>query len=270
MSFDALAVAAGVRNAMEPPELLHNGKIVLVTGGASGIGRAAALAFAREGACVAVADIGREKAQNTVSTIRARGGEAIFIYADMLEHGSIRRMIASTVAAFGGLDVAFNNVGNRGGGTNLVDVEEDEWDLVMSLNLKSIWLCMKYEIPELLRRGGGAIINTSSSLANFAAPNYATYTSSKAALVGLTRSAAVDFGPLGIRVNSLLPGATFTPMLQAARARLRRRLPIDRIPLRRVGFAEEQADAAVWLASHKASFVNAAHIVSDGGASAMR
>jgi NAD(P)-dependent dehydrogenase (short-subunit alcohol dehydrogenase family) len=252
--------------------MLHQDKIVLVTGGATGIGRAAALAFAREGGRVAVADIASEAASDTVAAIREKGGDAIYVEADMLDPRAIRDMVARTAEHFGGLDIAFNNAGHRGGATNVVDCDEAEWDLVMGLNLKAVWLCMKYEIPEMLKRGGGAIVNTASGMANFAGPSFASYATSKTGVLGLTRSAAVDFGPLGIRVNALQPGATETQML---RATMEDAVPqssssMTRLPLRRYSQPEEQAEAAVWLASERASFITGACIVSDGGATALR
>jgi NAD(P)-dependent dehydrogenase (short-subunit alcohol dehydrogenase family) len=251
--------------------MLHDGKVALVTGGASGIGRATAIVFAREGARVAVADIAAEGAEETVAMIAANGGEATFVHADMLDPASIRNMVSQTVDRFGGLDVAFNNAGHGGGRTDVVDCDEAEWDLVMNLNLRAVWLCMKYEIPEMLKRGGGAIVNTASGMANFAGPKMATYTISKTAVLGLTRSAAVDFGPMGIRVNALLPGATETQMLQAAmKGAGQSSGSADRIPLRRVSGPEEQAEAAVWLASERASFVTGLPMVVDGGVTALR
>ncbi len=252
--------------------MLHPNKIVLVTGGASGIGRAAAIAFAREGGRVVVADIADEGGRETVRMIQDAGGEAAYIKADMLNAQAIRDMVSQTVELYGGLDVAFNNAGHRGGATNLVDCDEAEWDLVMGLNLKAVWLCMKYEIPEMLKRGGGSIVNTASGMANFAGPSFATYATSKTALLGLTRSAAVDFGPAGIRINALQPGATDTAML---RATMQDTVPqssssMSRIPLRRYSQAEEQAEAAVWLASERASYITGGCLVSDGGATALR
>jgi len=252
--------------------MLHEGKVALVTGGASGIGRAAAIAFAREGARVSVADIAVDGAMETVDLIRAAGGEAVFVQADMLSPTDIERMVEATAKIFGRLDVAFNNAGHRGGGTTVVECELEEWDLVMGLNLKSVWLCMKYEIPQMLKGGGGAIVNTASGMANFAGPCFASYATAKAGVLGLTRSAAIDFGPSGIRVNALLPGATDTPMLRAVLGDDSSPSPASkmRIPLRRYSAAEEQAEAAVWLASEKASFITGASLISDGGASALR
>ncbi|WP_068874700.1 MULTISPECIES: glucose 1-dehydrogenase [unclassified Phenylobacterium] len=252
--------------------LLHEDKVALVTGGASGIGRAAAVAFAREGARVVIADVAVEAGLETAQAIKAAGGDALFVEVDLLRPEDIRQMVATTVAAFGRLDVAFNNAGHRGGATTVVDCDLEEWDLVMGLNLRAVWLCMKYEIPEMLKAGGGAIVNTASGMANFAGPSFASYATSKAGVLGLTRAAAVDFGPLGIRVNALLPGATDTAML---RATMQDAVPqssssMTRIPLRRYSAAEEQAEAAVWLASERASFITGAQLVSDGGATALR
>jgi NAD(P)-dependent dehydrogenase (short-subunit alcohol dehydrogenase family) len=252
--------------------MLHEGKVALVTGGATGIGRAAAVAFAREGAAVAVADIAAEAAEETVALIKENGGDAVFVRADMLEPASIEQMVATTVKHFGGLDVAFNNAGHRGGGTNVVECDLTEWDLVMDLNLKAVWLCMKYEIPALIARGGGAIVNTASGMANFAGPKFTSYAASKAGVLGLTRSAAVDFGPAGIRVNALLPGATDTQMLRATMKgdNPQSSASWERIPLRRVSKPEEQAEVAVWLASDRASFVTGEALVADGGVTALR
>lgn len=252
--------------------MMHEGNIALVTGGANGIGRAAAIAFAREGAKVAVADIAAEQAEATVAAIKANGGEAIFVRADMLDPSSIQAMVATVVDKWGGLDVAFNNAGHRGGETDAVECDLQEWDLVMNLNLRAVWLCMKYEIAEMLKRGRGAIVNTASGMSNFAGPKFLTYAASKAGVLGLTRSAAVDFGPSGIRVNALLPGATNTQMMQAT---LQSSTPQSsastaRIPLRRVSAPEEQAEVAVWLTSQRASFVTGEGVVADGGVTALR
>jgi NAD(P)-dependent dehydrogenase (short-subunit alcohol dehydrogenase family) len=252
--------------------MLFDGKVALVTGGSSGIGRAASLAFAREGARVVVADVAEDGGRETVNAITKAGGEACFVRADMLSHDDIKRMVATTVKEFGRLDAAFNNAGHRGGSSNVVDCTEEEWDMVLGLNLKAVWLCMKYEIPEMLKAGGGAIVNTSSGLGNFAAPLTASYTTSKHAVVGLTRSAAIDFGPNNIRVNALLPGATDTPMLAPAGqgSNLKLEAMTQRIPLRRLGLAQDQAEAVVWLCSSRSAFVSGLSLISDGGLSVLR
>lgn len=251
---------------------LHEGKVALVTGGASGIGRAAALAFAREGAKVAVVDIADAAGRETAELITKQGGEAMFVRADMLQADDIEAMVARTIERFGRLDAAFNNAGLRGGSTNLVDCTEEEWDAVLGINLKAIWLCMKYEIPHMLAVGGGAIVNTSSGAGNFAVPNAVTYTTSKHAVIGLTRSAAADFGPRNIRVNALLPGVTATPMVEAAAKgpNLKLDAVIARTPLRRIGTAEEQAEAVIWLCSDHAGFISGLSLLSDGGLSVVR
>lgn len=252
--------------------MLFQDKVALVTGGASGIGRATAIAFAREGARVVIADIAEEGGRDTLQLIKDKGGEAEFVRADMTKHTDIRAMVATAVSKFGRLDCAFNNAGHRGGSTNVVDCTEEEWDLVLGLNLKAVWLCMKYEIPELLKVGGGAIVNTSSGLGNFAAPQTASYASSKHGVIGLTRSAAVDFGPKNIRVNALLPGATDTPMLAPAAkgSSLKLQDMANRIPLRRLGTSEDQAEAVIWLCSDRSAFVSGLSLVADGGLSVLR
>lgn len=252
--------------------MLHDGKVALITGAASGIGRAAALAFAREGAKVAVVDINAEGGEETASAIRAVGREAIFVRADMLEPSDIAQSVAATINAFGRLDSAVNNAGHRGGSTTAVACDETEWDMVMGINVKAVWLCMKYQIPEMLKVGGGAIVNVSSGLGNFAAPNSAAYATSKHAVVGLTRSAAVDFGPHNIRVNALHPGATITPMLTPAAqgASVSLDLMAKRIPLRRLGRPEDQGEAAMWLCSDAAAFISGAGLIIDGGLSVLR
>ena len=230
---------------------LFAGKVALVTGGATGIGRAASLRYAQEGAKVAVVDINGDEAQATVKAIAA----------------DIAEMVAETVRQFGRLDAAFNNAGTSGRFTNVVDCTEDEWDFVANLNLKSVWLCMKHEIPAMIASGGGAIVNTASEAANHPAPHMATYVATKAGVVGLTRSAAYDFAAQNVRVNALLPGPTVTPMLLQGTKGLDRDLSGfgNRLPMQRVGRAEEQAEAAIWLTSHLSSFVTGQALSVDGG-----
>jgi NAD(P)-dependent dehydrogenase (short-subunit alcohol dehydrogenase family) len=252
--------------------MLFDNRVALVTGGASGIGRATALAFAREGAKVVVTDINEEGGRETIEKIRKTGGTAEFYRADMLRADDIRQVVQKTVVRFARLDAAFNNAAHHGRGTDLVECTEDEWDLVLNVNLKAVWLCMKFEIPEMLKVGGGAIVNTSSGAGNFASPNLCSYTTSKHGVVGLSRSAAVDFGPKNIRVNVLLPGATDTPMLEKATRGSASAIDTmrDRIPLKRIGTADEQAEAVVWLCSDRSSFVSGLSLIVDGGLSARR
>jgi NAD(P)-dependent dehydrogenase (short-subunit alcohol dehydrogenase family) len=247
--------------------MLFKDKVALVTGGATGIGRAAAVRFAAEGATVAVADINATEANETVRMIREAGGEATFIPADMTKPGDIREMVARTVETYGRLDAAFNNAGTAGDYANVVDCTEDEWDRVQALNLKSVWLCMKHEIPAMIASGGGAIVNTASEAANHPVPDRTTYVATKAGVVGLTRSAAFDFADRNIRVNALLPGPTVTPMfMRAVPGRNRNpQASANSLPMKRVGEALEQADAVIWLTSAQSSFVTGQAISVDGG-----
>jgi NAD(P)-dependent dehydrogenase (short-subunit alcohol dehydrogenase family) len=242
-------------------------KVALVTGGAKGIGRATALAYAREGARVCVADIDSVESEETVRQIINAGGEAFHVRADLTRHADISAMVEATVTRYGQLDAAFNNAGTMGSLTNVVDCTEEEWDFVSALNLKSIFLCMKYEIPAMLAAGGGVIVNTASELVNHPAQRMVSYMATKAGVLGLSRSAAVDFAERNIRVNMLLPGPTDTPMLRKGSAGLDISLDgfANLVPMKRVGRAEEQADAVVWLTSARSSFVTGLAVSVDGG-----
>lgn len=246
---------------------LFAGKVALVTGGATGIGRATALRYAQEGAQVAVADINEEEGANTVELIEKAGGKAFFVQADMTRASDIKDMVEKAVGKFGRLDAAFNNAGTPGGFTNAVDCTEEEWDRVTTLNLKSVWLCMKYEIPAMISSGGGAIVNTSSQAAQSPSPHMVTYVATKLGVVGLTRSAALDFADQNIRVNALLPGPTHTPMLERGTEGLD--ITLDefgaQLPMKRIGRPEEQADTVIWLTSSQSSFVTGLAVPVDGG-----
>ena len=246
---------------------LFKDKVALVTGGATGIGRAACERYAQEGAKVAVVDINEAEAAETVRRVQDAGGQAMFIRADMTSPSDIASMVEETVRRYGRLDAAFNNAGTPGGFTNAVDCTEEEWDRVATLNLKSVWLCMKHEIPAMIASGGGAIVNTASEAANHPAPHMVSYVTTKAGVVGMTRSAAFDFAAQGVRVNALLPGPTETPMLMRGTVGLDRSLDAFgvRLPMQRIGRAHEQADVAVWLTSSQSSFVTGMAISADGG-----
>lgn len=246
---------------------LFAGQVALVTGAATGIGRAASIRYAEEGAKVAVVDINETDGAETVRQIEAAGGEATFIRADMTKSADIAAMVGETVARYGRLDAAFNNAGTPGGFTNAVDCTEEEFDRVVALNLKSVWLCMKHEIPAMLASGGGAIVNTASQAAVQPSQHMLTYIATKAGVIGATRSVAVDYADQGVRANVLAPGPTATPMLMKGTEGLS--ITLDdfaaRLPMKRIGRPHEQADVAVWLTSSQSSFVTGMVISADGG-----
>lgn len=247
---------------------LFDGKVALVTGGSTGIGRATAVRYAEEGAIVVVADINTADGESTIELIEAAGGTGAFIFADMTSPDGIQKLISSTIDRFGRLDAAFNNAGTAGGFSNVVDCTEEEWDGVMTLNLKSIWLCMKYEIPAIISSGGGAIVNTASSTVNIPSRQMASYIASKHGVVGLTQSAAKDFSGQGVRVNALLPGKTLTPMLQqGAQGHGKSIEGFMHAPMNRHGNPQEQANVVIWLSSEQSSFVTGQAIAVDGGSS---
>jgi NAD(P)-dependent dehydrogenase (short-subunit alcohol dehydrogenase family) len=247
--------------------MLFEGRVALVTGGATGIGRAAARRYAAEGATVSVADINEAEGAETIRLIGEAGGEALFLKTDVTSRTEVEAMVARTVERFGRLDAAFNNAGAPGRFTTVVDCTEEEWDAMVNLNLRSVWLCMKFEIPAMLANGGGAIVNTVSQAATLPSPHMASYVATKAGVVGLTRSAAVDFAAQNVRVNALLPGPTLTPMLMGGTTGLDRSLDAfgARLPMKRIGTADEQADAVVFLTSNQASFITGLAVPVDGG-----
>jgi NAD(P)-dependent dehydrogenase (short-subunit alcohol dehydrogenase family) len=244
------------------------GKVALVTGGGSGIGRATALAFAREGARVVVADVSAEFALATTLLVSERGGEGHSIRCDVASAAAVATMVGDVVERYGRLDCAFNNAGVEGGppGARMHEYAEDTWEKVVGVDLKGVWLCMKYEIESMLASGGGAIVNT-ASIAGLTAGGNTAYVASKHGVIGLTRRAAVEYGPLGIRVNAVCPGSIRTPMLERLFERVpdREQMLVERTPLRRLGTAEEVAEAVVWLCSDAASFVTGHPLVVDGG-----
>jgi NAD(P)-dependent dehydrogenase (short-subunit alcohol dehydrogenase family) len=248
------------------------GKRALITGAASGIGRAAALLFAREGAAVAVADLDEAAGQAVAGQIRSEGGRAVSIRCDVTRAADCRRAVEQTVAELGGLDVLFNNAGIIRRAT-VVDADEAGWDQVMAVNVKSVFLMSKYAVPVMVAAGGGAIVNTASGWGLVGGHKAAAYCASKGAVVLLTKAMALDHGPQGIRVNCICPGDTDTAMLRQEAAQLGE--PLDRFladsaqrPLGRLGRPEEIAQAALYLASDAASFVTGTALVVDGGGTA--
>ncbi len=248
------------------PGRLDN-KIALVTGAGSGIGRATALVFAREGAKVVVADIVVEGGQETVQQIEAAGGEAIFVKADVSQAADVEALVTQTVETYGRLDCAFNNAGIEGGVKPTIDCTEEEFDRTIAVNLTGVWLCMKYELQQMLSQGGGAIVNTASVAGLVGFPGLPDYVASKHGVVGLTKTAALEYAKSGIRVNAVCPGVIQTPMVERG-AQLSPgfdELAVSMEPVGRFGQPSEIGEAAVWLCSDAASFVTGHPMVVDGG-----
>src|SRR5260221_942937 len=260
-----------------------SGKVALVTGAAAGIGRASALAFARIGAKVVVADIHTTGGEETVAQIKSAGGEAAFIRADVSQAKEVEALVRQTVALYGRLDCAHNNAGVEGARARTAATTEDDWDRTVALNLKGVWLCMKYEIPQILKLGRGAIVNTSSIAGEVGLSRFAAYSASKHGVIGLTKSAALEYVRFGIRVNAVCPGLIDTGMpergflgvrqagsfsdrlIAGLPERFGRAMLPSQQPARRMGSPAEVAEAVVRLCSAAASFVNGEALPVDGG-----
>ncbi len=243
------------------------GMVALVTGGGSGIGRASCLAFAREGARVAVADVDLSGAEETVRLVEGVGGRGVALQVDVTKSGEVKALVDKVVEEFGRLDCAFNNAGVGGEVMNTHEYPEDDWDRVIDVNLKGVWLCMKYEIPVMLRQGGGAIVNTASIYGLSGAGGYIAYNAAKHGVVGVTKTAALEYAGVGVRVNAVCPGYILTPMTIPgieANPELERRM-VSQTPMGRMGRPEEIAEAVVWLCSDAASFVTGHTMTPDGG-----
>jgi NAD(P)-dependent dehydrogenase (short-subunit alcohol dehydrogenase family) len=248
-------------------KLDFTGKVAFVTGGATGIGRAAALAFAREGAAVAVADVSEKGNQETVRMIEDLGGHALAVSCDVSRSEDVRRALDATIKTFGRLDFAFNNAGIEYTIQPIVDVSEEEWDRILAIDLRGVFLCMKHEIPLLLNQGGGAIVNTSSGAGVRGFKGGAAYVAAKHAVVGLTKAAALDYAHLNIRINAVCPGIIDTPMMDrfSGGTAEGRQAVIAQEPVGRMGTPEEIAEAVIWLCSDAASFIVGSAMVVDGG-----
>lgn len=246
---------------------LFAGSVALVTGGGSGMGRAAALAFAREGARVVVADIHGSDAEMTARMITAANGEARAMEVDVSHLAQVEAMVQGTITAWGRLDCAFNNAGINIEHGPLAECSEEEWDRVLAVNLKGVWLCMKAEIPQMITGDGGRIVNNASIVGLAGSRNTPAYVASKHGIVGLTRAAALEYGQAGIRVNAVCPGAIKTQMyLQREGDDPENNARIAAAnPLNRLGGAEDVASAVLWLCSDASAFVTGHCLVVDGG-----
>jgi len=242
-------------------------KVALVTGGGSGIGRATAVLFAQEGAHVAVVDLNLETAEETAQMIIDEGGQAFAFQADVSRAVDVQAMVGEVVARYGRLDCAFNNAGIEGGTVRTMEVEEADFDRIMAVNLKGVWLCMKYELEQMVAQSGGAIVNTASAAGLVGTHSMPVYAASKHGVVGLTRSAAVEYGRKNIRINAVCPAVIDTPMVQRGFETFPQfvETSIRVNPMRRLGQADEVARAVLWLCSDAASFTNGMTLTVDGG-----
>ena len=243
-------------------------KVALVTGAGSGIGRASAIAFAKNMVKVIVVDIDTKGGEETVHVIQKIGSEAIFIKADVSRALEVEEMVKEAIKSCGRLDYAHNNAGTGIGTASIIDLAEKEWDTVINVNLKGVWLCMKYEIPQMIKQGSGAIVNTSSVFGLIGGLKRAAYTASKHGIIGLTKVAALEYAKAGIRVNAICPGRVLTPAVQRVIGTdpQAEKLRTATDPMQRMATPEEIADCVAWLCS-SASFVTGHAMVVDGGIS---
>jgi NAD(P)-dependent dehydrogenase (short-subunit alcohol dehydrogenase family) len=249
-----------------------SGKVAFITGGGSGIGRATALAFARAGANVTAADVSEEGGRETARLIEQEGGRALAVHCDVTRSDDVKAALEKTAAAFGRLDFAFNNAGiEPKKPAPTADYDEDEWNRIMDIDLRGVFLCMKHEIPLMLKQGGGAIVNTSSGAGIIGIKGSPAYTAAKHGVIGLTRAAALDYAAQNIRINAVCPGYIETPMMDRftggtpeGRAQV-----ISEEPIGRMGRPEEIANTVLWLCSEGAGFVVGHALVVDGGQTVM-
>jgi NAD(P)-dependent dehydrogenase (short-subunit alcohol dehydrogenase family) len=240
-------------------------KVAIVTGGSFGIGRATALAFAKKGAKVVVVDW--KENTETIDLIKKSGGEALFIKCDVSKSSAVKAIVEKTIATFGRLDYAFNNAGIEGDSAPLQDCSEENWEKTIGVNLKGVWLCMKYEIPEMIKQGKGAIVNCSSVAGLVGFSGLPAYVASKHGVIGLTKTSALECAKLGIRVNAVCPGVIQTPMIDRLTGNDKEAIEqfTNLEPVGRFGQAEEVAEAVIWMCSDGASFVTGHAMAVDGG-----
>ena len=241
-------------------------KIALVVGGSTGIGRATAVAFAKAGAKVVVASRGEEQGQETVELVQQTGTEGLFIQTDVSDKNSIKHLIAQTINRYGRIDAAFNNAGIEGKTAPLVETDEDDFDAIINVNLKGVYLCLKYQIAAMLKTGGGAIVNTASIGGVIGFPNTAIYCASKHGVIGLTKTAALELAKSNIRINAIAPGAVQTDLLnRMSGGESAAEAIAEAIPNGRISSPDEISGAVIWLCSDEASYVNGHTLVIDGG-----
>jgi NAD(P)-dependent dehydrogenase (short-subunit alcohol dehydrogenase family) len=243
------------------------GKVAFVTGAANGIGRAASVAFARAGASVVAADVSEKGNEETVRMIKDLGGRALAVKCDVLRNEDVQRALNATIESFGRLDFAFNNAGIEYAPKPAAELTDEEWDRIIDIDLRGVFLCMKHEIPLILQQGGGAIVNTSSGAGVRGFKGGAAYVAAKHGVVGLTKAAALDYAHLNIRINAVCPGIIDTPMMDrfSGGTDEGRQAVIAQEPVGRMGTPEEIAAAVVWLCSDAARFVVGSAMVVDGG-----
>jgi NAD(P)-dependent dehydrogenase (short-subunit alcohol dehydrogenase family) len=246
---------------------LFVGKVALVTGGSSGIGRACAVAFAREGAKVVIGDRQVEQGEETIQMVKEAGSDGLFIKTDVAKEADIKMMVEKTIATYDRLDYACNNAGIQQLPTPLPEQTEETFDKIMNVNVKGVWLGMKYQIPQMLKNGSGAIVNISSVAGLIGFPSLGLYTASKHAVLGLTKSAALEYAKSGIRINAICPGGIKTEMMERVAQENPQMLEqvMQMHPIGRFGEPEEIAHSVIWLCSNQASFVTGQSLAVDGG-----
>ena len=240
-------------------------KVAIITGGGSGIGRATCLLFAREGAKVVVADYIAEGGNETVRQISAAGGQAVFVQADVSKSADVRNMIGAAVRNYGRVDILFNNAGIEGPSTKLANLKEEDWDRVIAIDLTSVYLGMKYVIPEMIKQGGGVILSTASVAGLVGFQGSGAYAAAKAGVINLSRLAALEYADKNIRVNCICPGVIETPMVERVMGGRPRERIVRSEPIGRLGRPEDIANAALFLASDESSFATGAPFIIDGG-----
>ena len=248
-------------------DTIFEGKTAIVTGGSFGIGRAAAVAFAARGAKVIIADWLEDPEQHTLKQIRSVGGQAIFVSCDVSKNDEVKAMVEKAISTYGRLDFAFNNAGIEGATANTHECTEENWDKTININLKGIWLCMKYEIAAMLKQGKGAIVNCASVAGLIGFPGLPAYVVSKHGVVGLTKTAALENAKQQIRINAVCPGVIHTDMIDRITGldKEAEKQFVDMEPVGRMGKPEEVAEAVMWLCSDAASFVTGHSMPVDGG-----